>query len=198
MSFFKKFKFKGEGRTLNDPPKKKEAPPQKPQPPPQPNPAPPKPEEPLPGPDNRQTKISARDAHAAGSSIPKHTDEDDYQLQKSDLRGLRVGSNVQPKTFADANRNKGKPVPMTANIRFTIPINKEIVTAEAKFATSEPLEALYLYLEKEVFKSVDSLEIRQTFPTTPIPRDPNKALASMKIHGQVMLQVTAVNPKLKK
>ena len=197
---FKKFAFKGKGRTLNDPPPKKETKPPA-TPPREATEEPQKPIEPIgppPGPDNRQTVISTRDAHAVAKVPKSDSKEEDYELKKGDLKGLRVGSNVAPKTFADVNRPKSKPPPNTASIRFTIPIGKEITTVDARFQTSESLQALYDYLEKDVFQSVDSLEIRQTFPTTVIPREPNRTLASLKLHGQVMLQVNAVNPVLKK
>lgn len=200
--FKKKSSFKGKGKTLNDPA------PQKPPPkavssPPKSEPvnAPQKPLElagPPPGPDNRQTKISSRDAYKASDTLNQiKEDDDDYKLSKVDVKGMRVGADVQPKTFADVNKPKSKPPPTTANIKFNILVKKQIYTVEAKFATSEPLENLYTYLEKEVFSSVSNLEIRNSYPQTVIPRDPNKPLASLKLRGQVMLQVSASDAKLK-
>ena len=199
--FKKKSSFKGKGKTLNDPVPQKS-------PPKATSPAkaettntpekPPQPAGPPPGPDNRQTKITSRDAYKA-SDTPKQIKEDDedFKLSKVDIKGMRVGADVQPKTFADVAKAKSKAPPTSANIKFNILVKKQIYTVEAKFATNEPLEHLYTYLEKEVFSSVSNLEIRNSYPQTVIPRDPNKPLASLKLHGQVMLQVSASDAKLK-
>lgn len=198
---FGKSKFKGKGKTLDDPsPPKRQFPAKttaqnlNPAPPE----SPPKPEGPPPGPENRGTVISTRDAYKAAdmSKIPD-TKDGDLKLSSIDVKGMRVGTGVQPKTFADVNRGKGKAPPTTANIRFHILINKDIVTVEAKFATNESVESLYTYLEQEVFASVSKLEIKNTFPQAVIPRDPSKTLASYKLHGQIILQVTATDAKLK-
>lgn len=197
----KKSSFKGKGKTLNDPVPQKPLPrtvssPDKVISPPQ---SPPEPAGPPPGPENRQTKISSRDAYKASDTAKQihKENEEDLKLSSVDVKGLRVGADVKPKTFADVAKPKSKPPPTSANIKFNILVKKQIYTVEAKFATSEPLEHLYTYLEHEVFLSVSNLEIRNSYPQTVIPRDPNKTLASLKLHGQVMLQVSASDAKMK-
>lgn len=201
----KKSSFKGKGKTLNDPvpqkqPAKSSGSPNKGASTPNSPPPPPKPEGPPPGPENRQTKITSRDAYKASDTakqISKENDED-LKLSSVDVKGLRVGADVKPKTFADVAKAKSRPPPPTsANIRFNVLVKKQIYTVEAKFATSEPLENLYTYLEKEVFSSVSNLEIRNSYPQVVLPRDPNKTLASQKLYGQIMLQVSASDAKLK-
>jgi hypothetical protein len=92
----------------------------------------------------------------------------------------------QEKTFADVK--KGPRVqPLVANVKFQILIDKTTVSVEAKFQTSESLAALYGYLEKEVFESVGSFEVR--FMGKAIARDEAVTLASQKICGPIMLTV---------
>ena len=179
-------KFKGAARTLNDPsppkpvlqPKKAQSDPAGP---------PPKPEGPPPGPDNRQIKMSTRDAGVASAGAAPTSDED-YKLRGSDIKGMAVGSRVQPKTFADA-RPAARQQPLTANVKFVVQLPKRVVNVEAKFQTSEKVSALHEFLETHVFDGQCEFEIRQAFPAMVIPRDTEKALAAMKIAGSVMFTV---------
>lgn len=180
-----KSKFIGKPRSLADPsPPKPVIAPKRAEPV---APPPPKPQEPLPTPDNRQVKTTVRDAGAPATPVPT-TDADDYKLTGADIKGMSVGSKVKPKTFADA-RPAARQQPLIANVKFVIQHGGKIINTEAKFQTCEKLSALYEFLEKDVFESVEKFEIRQTFPATVIPRDDSKALAAMKICGSVMLNV---------
>ena len=183
-----KKQFKGQGRTISDPPKAqkatiptKETAPKQP-PPPQ---APPKPAGPLPTPENRSIKITERDATVAGKSVevePRET----YELQKSDLKGIRVGPQP-PREFG--SRPAPKPVPKVAKVRFQISLHGKIINAESEFQTSEMASALYEFLETHVFNSVEDLAILSLYPRMLIPRDNTKALAAYKISGSIVLQV---------
>ncbi|KAH0795682.1 hypothetical protein GPJ56_000561 [Histomonas meleagridis] len=190
--FGKKSKFQGKPRTLNDPKPEKKAPPQPKIPAQETAPVPPpqkkEPEAPPPGPENRSIKATSYENKAAvtPSTIP----DDDYEMSRSDVKGLRVGANVAPKTFASVNAKQTRAPSLIANIRFQIQDGNNIRKIEAKFQTSEKLSALYEFLEKEVFDSVGSFEIRKMFPNQLIPRDNAKTLASQKLSGQVMVNVT--------
>jgi hypothetical protein len=110
-----------------------------------------------------------------------------YKLTGDDVRGLFVGERAKTeRTFADANR-PARAQPLVANIRFQIQVEGKTVSVEAKFQTAETLGAMYAYLEREVFESVPSFEIR--FMNKPIPRDDSVTLASQKISGPIMLNV---------
>lgn len=185
---FKKDKFKGKAHTLDDPaPPKPDLAPKKPAaqaaaPPPAPT------NEPPPGPGNRSTKISFKSANEAAAPPPK-VDQKEYQFTGADAKGMNIGASVQPKTFADANRGATRAQPLTANIKFNIQSKGPTCFAEARFATSEKLSALYTFLETEVFTQVCQYEIIQPYPRSVIPRDDEKTLASQKISGHVMFQV---------
>jgi hypothetical protein len=182
MSFFKKGSFKGKSRSLADipapspraPPAAAAAPAP---PPPRPPPGPP------PGPDNRGTRVvTPADAPPARADDPSL-----YKLTGDDVRGIFVGEHARTeKTFADVNRSP-RAQSLVANVRFQILIDKKTVSVEAKFQTAEKLDALYAYLEREVFASVQSFEIR--FLGKPIPRDGAVTMASQKICGPIMLNV---------
>lgn len=140
-----------------------------------------------PGPGNRSVKISNRENRpcAGAPDVPEGT----YNISGADVKGLRVGANAyRPKTFAEVNAKK-KPQPTTANIRFQIKMQEGTKNIEAKFATSEKLDALYKFLEDEVFLEVEKIEIRRTYPNVVIPRDAEKTLAANKIYGQIMVNV---------
>ena len=179
-------KFKGAPRTLNDPspPKPviqpKKAPEEEPRPPP-------KPEGPPPGPENRQIKMTTREAGVAAAP-PVHTNDDDYKLRGSDIKGMAVGSRAQPKTFANA-RPAARQQPLTANVKFVIQVPGRVVSVEGKFRTSEKLNALHEFLEEHVFDGPCEFELRQAFPAAVVPRDAEKTLAQMKIAGSVMINV---------
>jgi uncharacterized membrane protein (DUF485 family) len=184
---FKKSAFKGKARSLADTPP---PPPARPPPNASPSPSvsprpPPAPAGPPPGPDNRGTKVTVI---KTGQPQPEGTfDPSLYKLTGGDVKGMFVGERTrQEKTFADV-RKPVKVQPLVANVKFQIMLDKTTVNAEAKFQTSESLADLYGYLEKEVFKSVNSFELR--FMNTPIPRDPSVTLASQKICGSIMLTV---------
>ena len=146
-----------------------------------------KPPEIPPSPGNRSVKVTSFE-NKPSSGAPD-VSEDIYNITKDDVKGLNVGANAyRQKTFAEVNAKK-KYQPTTANIRFRIMVDNEIKNVEAKFATSEKLDALYKFLEDEVFLKVDKFELRRTYPNVVIPRDPEKTLASNKIFGQIMVNV---------
>lgn len=185
---FKKNKFKGKAHTLDDPsPPKPDFSAKKPAaaaaaPPPS------APTEPPPGPENRSKKISFKGANEPAAPPPK-VDQKEYQFTASDAKGMRTGGNVQPKTFADTSKGASRAQPLTANVKFNISSKGPTCFAEAKFATSEKLSALYTFLDTEVFSHVGQYEIIQPYPRAVIPRDDEKTLASQKICGHVMFQV---------
>jgi hypothetical protein len=76
-----------------------------------------------------------------------------------------------------------------ANVKFEFRIKDKIQRRDAQFAISQSLAELYEWLEANVFATVDGLEVIQAFPRAVIPRDTSRALASMQIKGQVLLQV---------
>jgi hypothetical protein len=80
--------------------------------------------------------------------------------------------------------------PHFAEVKFEIRMNGQVDRKDGQFAISQPLADLYSYLEQEVFDMVDGLEIFQPYPRQLIPRAYEKALASMKIEGTVLLHVT--------
>jgi hypothetical protein len=106
------------------------------------------------------------------------------------------------KKFAGQGRTVGdapKPPPAqaarpkadlnVANVKFEFRIRDKIQRRDAQFEISQSLAELYEWLEANVFITVDGLEVVQAFPRAVIPRDTSRALASMQIKGQVLLQV---------
>ena len=147
----------------------------------------------MPGPENRFTKIT-KAADGVEYKPPQTNETDaDFKLKASDIVGMKFG---QPKTFADV-RKVPKAIPLVAKIKFDIRADSTIFTVEAQFATKEAIDAVYEFLEKEIFEHADKIEIYNTFPRQLIPRD-GKSLASLKITGNVMLHVVASgNVKMK-
>jgi hypothetical protein len=76
-----------------------------------------------------------------------------------------------------------------ANVKFEFRFRDTVHRRDAQFQISQSLAELYNWLEANVFATVDGLEVVQAFPRAVIPRDPSRALASMQIKGQVLLQV---------
>ena len=184
----KKNQFKGQGRTLADGPKKKEAPaPAKPAPkeedptPWEPKPAP-EPEV-MPGPGQRFMRVTKAPDGVAAKPPPPTSDEI-YKLTGNDIKGMPLG---QPKTFADV-RKVPKATPKVTKIKFDIRANKTIFQIEAMFATNETINAIYEFLETEVFSKFGAIEVIQTFPRQVLPRD-GKTLVALKLTGSTMLQV---------
>ena len=187
MSFFKKkSQFQGKGRTLADGPKAAPAP-AKPAPqqsipnPMEPNPAP-EPEI-MPGPGQRFMKVT-KAPDGVPAKGPPPTKDEDYKLTGADIKGMTFG---QPKTFADV-RKVPKVTPRVAKIKFDIRANKTIFQIEAMFATNETINAVYEFLQTEVFAQYGNIEVIQTFPRQVLPPD-GKSLVSLKITGSTMLQV---------
>jgi hypothetical protein len=87
--------------------------------------------------------------------------------------------------------------PKLASVRFEFRIKDKLERHDAKFNTSQSLSELYAYLENGVFQSVTDLEIIQSYPRAVIPRDADQNLASMNVKGQVLLQVTFRDAKLR-
>jgi hypothetical protein len=87
--------------------------------------------------------------------------------------------------------------PHAAEVKFEIRLDGKVERKDGKFTISQPLADLYTYLEQEIFQTVEGLEIFQPYPRALIPRDTEKALASMQIKGTVLLQVTCKSGKYK-
>ena len=93
----------------------------------------------------------------------------------------------EPKTFADV-RKVPKAIPLIAKIKFDIRAESTIFTVEAQFATKETIDAVYEFLETEVFEKFGTIEVIQTFPRQVLPRD-GKTLVALKLTGSTMLHV---------
>jgi len=179
----KKNAFKGQARTLTEPPKEKPVPKimeiisNKEEEVPEPIV--------LPGPGNRQVKVIPRSLGAPGKPAPE-VPESDYSIKSSDIKGMKSGFG-EPKTFASV-RKEVKIPSRIAKIKFDIRTKEAAYFVEAQFATSETISVVYEFLEIEILGGCKSFEIVRPFPRSVIPNE-EKPLAALQLHGSQMLQV---------
>jgi hypothetical protein len=118
-------------------------------------------------------------------------------FKKNPFRGTPRNLGDAPPPPIQTTTPRPKTDPTLATVKFEFQIKGKVERRDAKFNTAQSLSELYDYLENEVFQSVTDLEITQTVPRTVLPRDAEKNLASMNIRGQVLLQVTFKDARLR-
>lgn len=89
---------------------------------------------------------------------------------------------------------KQKSDPNILSAKFEFQIDGKTQRVDSKFAIAQKAIDLYTFLEEDVFLNPEGLEIIQSFPKLVIPRDENKTLGSLKLRGQVLLQVHFKSP----
>lgn len=101
----------------------------------------------------------------------------------------------QSRTLSDKKVEPAKPAPKPKSdpnvltAKFEFQINGKTQRVDSKFAIGQKAIDLYTFLEEDIFLNPEGLEIIQSYPKMVIPRDENKTLSSLKLRGQVLLQV---------
>ena len=104
------------------------------------------------------------------------------------------------KTLSDQKIEAPKPAPKPKSdpnvlcAKFEFQIDGKTKRVDSKFAIAQKAIDLYTFLEEDVFLNPEGLEILQSYPKLVIPRDENKTLGSLKLRGQVLLQVHFKSP----
>jgi hypothetical protein len=146
--------------------------------------APPTPQGPF-GPGNRATADLPVPTRARSQSAMPDLDDADYELQPSDLRGLRP----RQRTFADAGRRQSarQPAPSVA-VRFRVFVGgRNTKACQAMFDITEKVSALHEFVAREVREAATGFDLR--FVNQIVPRDEAKTLLSQNITGRVVLDV---------